>query len=181
MNRKILAVIAVFIVLGGLYYFSTRQKNTAPANQPVTSMSKPDLADATYSTEDGPLTFSNGTATRSIVPGSALTEETTLTDVMENGDLNGDGKQDAVGIFVKNGAGSGVFIYLAAVISGPVSYKGTNMVFVGDRVTPKSIKISGSTITVNYLDRDPGEPFSADPTVQASKDFIYKNGELSEK
>lgn len=179
MNKKIIAIIAVIIVLGGLYYLSTRN-NSASKAQPVTTASKPSLADATYSTEDGMLSFKNGTAESSIGT-TGMKEETVLTDMVASGDINGDGKSDAAGIFATDGVGSGVFIYLGAVISGPVSYKGTNMAFIGDRVTPKAVSISGSTITVTYLDRGPNEPFTAEPTISTTKQFIYKDGELTEK
>ena len=102
-------------------------------------------------------------------------------DKFAYGDLNADGKEDTVLLLTRYGAGSGIFIYLAAFTSGPVTYKGSKAIFIGDRIAPKSLSIKGDTVTVEYLDRKPDEAFATEPTVSASKQFTYKNGEFVEK
>ncbi len=108
-------------------------------------------------------------------------EETTILDAKGSGDINNDGKQDAVVLLSQSGAGSGIFIYAAAYVSGPLNYKGSNAVFIGDRISPQSVSISNGIITIHYLDRKPDEPYAADPTIPTTKQLIYQNGELVEK
>ena len=139
----------------------------------------PDASSATFTFDDGSkVTLSKGKG-QSNDQGDNV--QTTLLTVKGYGDLNGDGKNDAVLFLSQDGGGSGLFIYAAAFVSGPVGYKGTNAVFLGDRISPQSVSISHSVATVNYLDRKPDEPFSADPTVPTSKQFSYQNGQFVEK
>ncbi|MES2216761.1 MAG: hypothetical protein V4481_05730, partial [Patescibacteria group bacterium] len=101
--------------------------------------------------------------------------ETDLEDIFGYGDLNNDGKEDTALILVQSGGGSGTFFNLAAYVSGPISYKGTNAVFIGDRVQIESIAIKGKRITLTYLDRKDNEPFAADPTVETTKTYLYSS------
>ena len=113
---------------------------------------------------------------------SGIEGEATMLEEKAYGDLNADGKIDAVVLLAESGGGSGVFIYAAAYVSGPVHYKGSNAVFIGDRIAPQSVSVSSSgTATVKYLDRKEDEPFAAEPTVPATLELVYKNGELVEK
>ena len=102
-------------------------------------------------------------------------------DKFAYGDINADNKNDIVLFLARYGGGSGIFIYLAAFVSGPVTYKGSNTVFIGDRVSPQSISVKNDVVTVKYLDRKEGEAFAAEPTVLISKQFIFNNGEFQVK
>lgn len=141
---------------------------------------KPDPSSATFTFDNEPVTLSDGQAevTDSAV---GLVTETELQSERGYGDLNGDGKDDVVVFLTQSGGGSGTFVYAAAYVSGPVGYKGTNAIFLGDRIAPQSASISNKTATVNYLDRKDDEPFAAEPTVSVSQQFVYKNSELVEK
>ena len=108
-------------------------------------------------------------------------EETVLLDQFAYGDINADGKEDAVFFLARYGGGSGTFIYLAAFVSGPVTYRGSEATFIGDRVSPQSISINNTTVTVKYLDRAADEPLAAEPTIQASKQFSYRVGGFEER
>lgn len=108
-------------------------------------------------------------------------ENATLLEEKAYGDLNNDIKEDTVVFLAESGGGSGIFIYAAAYVSGPVNYKATDAVFLGDRVSPQSISVKNGMATITYLDRKPDEPLAAEPTVPASKSFIYKDGELVER
>ncbi|MDB5254405.1 MAG: hypothetical protein JWL80_471, partial [Parcubacteria group bacterium] len=113
--------------------------------------------------------------------GSAATVETSLTDVRAYGDINGDGKDDTAALLIQIGGGSGEFVYLVGYVSGTVTYKGTNAVFIGDRIQPKTITIKNGVVTVNFLDRKADESFADEPTVNTSKQFVYTKGTLVAK
>ena len=142
---------------------------------------RPDPSNATFTIDDEEITLSAGHNERNIAPGSALVEETVLLDQFAYGDLNADGKEDAVFFLARYGGGSGTFVYVGAFVSGPVNYKGTQTVFIGDRIVPQSISISGGIVTVTYLDRKAEEALSAEPTILESKQFVYRNGEFQER
>lgn len=176
--KKLLTLLVIIAVIVGGYYLW--QKRLAPSTAVNTladdgTSFRPDASSATFTFDDESVTLSKG---RSETSDSAigLVIETELLEERAYGDLNGDGKDDTVVLLSRSTGGSGVFIYAAAYISGPVSYKGTDAVFIGDRISPQSISVSGGIATVNYLDRGPDEPFAAEPTIPTSKQFLYKNG-----
>lgn len=137
---------------------------------------KPDPSNATFLFEDGPITLSGGR-------GEKDTEQIDLVEQVgyAYGDINNDKKDDAAVYLARYGGGSGTFIYLGAYISGPVNYKGTNAVFLGDRIFIENLSIKGGVITVEYLDRDNEDAFSTEPTIQVSKQFVFRNGVLEER
>ncbi len=174
-------IILILIGAGVLYYKKSPNspKNQEPKIEIDHTTSRPDISNATFNFEDQDVTLKNGEAETEI-PNSNITQSTTLTDKVAYGDLNNDKKEDAAGLFVLEGAGTGIFTYIAAYVSGTVRYNGTNSIFIGDRISPQSISIANGVVTVNYLDRKDSEPFSATPTVPTSKSFVFVNGELKE-
>lgn len=182
--KKILILAIVLMALGGLYALqqsSEGELDNEPAGTPTSSDFRPNPSNATFTFDDGPITLSQGRNEREIVPGGALTEETLLTDHRAYGDLNNDGRNDTAAVIVRQSGASGIFIYVAAFVSGPTAYKGTNALFVGDRVNPQNISISDGVITLGYLDRDPDEPFAAEPTISTERHFVFRSGELVER
>ncbi len=181
---KKLIIIVIILVIAGLLYFWKSSSNTTSVEfgyNPNSIDRHPDPSNATFIFDDGPVTLSAGRNERTITPGSALSEETTLMDKFAYGDINKDGRGDTALLLARYGGGSGTFIYLAAFVSGPFNYKGSEVIFLGDRISPQSISIDGDIVTIKYLDREPDEAFSAEPTVPMSKQFIYKNGGFQEK
>jgi hypothetical protein len=180
--KKTLLVIALLVLVGlGGWYIGHRKTSTpAPAPVKVTpTTTHPDASNATFQFEDGPITLIKGSATTNVTPNGEITQETTLTDDIAYGDINKDGKTDTAVLLVQNSSGSGVFLYVAAYLSGTVQYSGSNAIFIGDRVTPKSIAVDPlGTITVTYLDRKPTDPMAAEPTILTTKHYIYKSGEM---
>ncbi len=170
-------ILIVLIAVGFIAYFYTRDTEVkVETDTPAKTTSfKPDASNATFTFDDESVKLSNGKNT------SADGEDTTILPEKASGDINADGKEDTVLLISRSGSGSGVFIYAAAYVSGPVNYKGTNTIFLGDRIAPKSVSITNGVITVNYLDRALDEPFAAEPTISTSLELVYKNGELQEK
>lgn len=181
MKKLFILVLVVVIIAGGWYVFSKRE-GAAEDIEVAQVTSKPDARNATFDFGDGQVTLENGTAFSAVGGDAFVQTETTLTDKIAYGDINDDKKSDAVVILTQNSGGSGTFVYIAGYVSGNVQYKGSNAVFIGDRVSPQTLSIdSNGGITLTYLDRRSDEPMAAAPTVSATKHFAYRNGKLIEQ
>jgi hypothetical protein len=177
--KKFLAfVLLIAIAAGGWYVWSERTSVEDVELAPATS--RPNPEDATFGFEDGPITLKDGRSSEPVAPGSAILTETVLdAENLAYGDVNGDKKNDAVFLLVQESGGSGIFIYIAAYVSGNVSHKGSNVVFIGDRISPQSLSINpNGIITFSYLERAPGEAMATVPTVPRTKELVYRSGEL---
>ncbi|MFZ2049146.1 MAG: hypothetical protein WAV25_02535 [Minisyncoccia bacterium] len=180
MKTLLKIVVVVLIVLGIWFLYNKTSK--APTATDVTNqalLTHPDPSNATFDFEDGALTLKDGVNEKQVDKSSAVVE-TSLTDIVGFGDLNNDKKEDAVVVLVQDGAGSGLFVYIAGFVSAPLKYFGTNAIFVGDRVEPKTITIKNGLISLTYLDRRTNEPMSAEPTLSITKTYIYSKGLLVE-
>ncbi|MPZ99675.1 MAG: hypothetical protein GEU80_10135 [Dehalococcoidia bacterium] len=90
------------------------------------------------------------------------------------GDLDGDGNVDAAMSLSHQPGGSGTFVYLHVIA-------GTSMpapVLLGDRVIVERVSIAADEVAVRYLERLPGQPFAAVPTVPVTKRFTLQDGTL---
>ena len=182
--KKLIILILVLALIGGGYYWWTHRDTSTTSTGTTntqTNNTKPDPSNATFNIEGDAVTLASGKNESAAAPGSAITEETTLMEKLAYGDLNGDGKNDTALLLARYGGGSGTFIYVAAYVSGTVTYKGSEATFLGDRIAPQSISINNSVITVVYLDRGPDDSFAEEPTIRTTKAFVYKNGSLEEK
>lgn len=178
--KKLLVVIIVASVIAGLYLISKPGPVEVKGPGDESTAFRPNPSNATFLFDDGPVTLSRGRNERVIEPSLALTEETFLAEDIGYGDLNGDGRDDAAVLLIRQGGGSGLFVYVAGYVSGPNAYKGTNAVYVGDRISPKSVSIDNGVIVLQYLDRDSGEPLAAEPTLLVTKRFSMRGSELAE-
>jgi len=178
MKKALFAILLILIIIGIWFAVHKVSKPVPVINTPVTEATHPSLSSATFTFDGDPVILKNG---KNIAPVDASAEslETDLTSFVAYGDLNGDGKEDAAVLLTQSGVGSGTFIYVAALVSGPVTYKGTNAVFIGDRISPQSITIKKGAISVTYLDRKPDEPLSAEPTVSTTKSYRYSSLDTS--
>ena len=181
--RKIVIIIVVIGALAILYAMrdSSSVKDADKTTTSKNSNFRPDPSNGTFMIDNESITLSAGRNETQITPTSALVEETVLLDKFAYGDVNADDKEDTALLLARYGGGSGTFIYVAVFVSGPVTYRGSDALFIGDRVAPQSISINNGIVTVDYLDRGPDEAFAAEPTIPTSKQFIYKNGEFVEK
>jgi len=95
------------------------------------------------------------------------------------GDIYAVSDSNIFATLIVNSGGSGRFIYLVWFEdTGHLLLQKAEQ-FLGDRITIKSISISGSFVQVNILDRREGEPFTTAPTVQKSLIFNFENNNLS--
>jgi hypothetical protein len=195
-SRKVSVVLAMVIVLvlaacapagSGT---TTKEAAPVPATPvpvkptPAAATAGRDPQNATYTINGQPVTLVNGVAEQPAAPGSA---EKIVTQYFGNAvevDLNGDGRMDSAFLLTQTTGGSGTFFYAAAAIQNPDgTYQGTNAILLGDRIAPQSTNVDPNNpaqFVVNYADRKPGEPMSAQPTQGVSKTFKLDNGTLVE-
>lgn len=181
MKKLLILVIAVATVIGIYQWQSDPAEPEAdPTTTTVGAAFQPDPSGATFSFDGEAVALVDGKG-ESTDAFLGLVSTTELLDERAFGDLNGDSKDDVLVLLSQSGGGSGTFVYAAAFVSGPVGYKGSNAVFLGDRIEPTSISLSNGVATVTYLDRKEDEPFTAEPTVKTTKQFVYLGGEFQEK
>jgi hypothetical protein len=151
---------------------------------PAAPQAAKDPQNATYLINGQPITLVNGVAEQPAAPGSA---EKIVTQYFGNAvdvDLNSDGKLDSGFLLTQTTGGTGGFFYVAAAIQNPDgTYRGTNAIFLGDRIAPQSTTVdpqNPAQFIVNYADRAPGEPMTAQPSHGVSKTFKLDNGTLVE-
>lgn len=174
--KKFLILIIIIGIIAALFYFKSDDVEVETNTETTTGESfRPDASSATFIFDNEEVVLSKG---KSI---TSFGEETSILDDETFGDINKDNKDDSIVLLSRTGLGSGNFIYIAAYVSGPVSYKGTNAVFLGDRIVPQGISIRNGVITVNYLDREEGEAFAAEPTIEKSVELVFNNGTLEER
>jgi hypothetical protein len=88
-------------------------------------------------------------------------------------DLNDDGREDIVFLITQQRGGSGTFFYAVAALDTEEGYRGSDGYLLGDRIAPQTTLASRNprhknVIVVNYRDRRPGEPMTAQPSVDKS-------------
>ena len=137
-------------------------------------------ANASYYLENNWVTLENGRAEWQAAPGSASKSRVALLGDIVHGDINYDGEKDALIFFIYDGGGSGTFLYLAAALAEKGQYRGTNAVWLGDRVGPPSAKVRNGLIVIEYLDRRHDEPMSAAPNLPKTRFFMLQSSSLLE-
>ena len=171
-----LAVVAILLLVAATAFFklpSPSGDNGSPAQQA-------DYKNVAYSIEGIPVTLVDGRAEEASAPDSA---SKTITQFFGNeamGDLNGDGTPDVAFVLTQSAGGSGIFYYVVVAQKTGAGYQGTNAIFLGDRIAPQSTEIRGGQLIVNYVDRNPGEPMTTQPSVGVSKYVKLVAGKLVE-
>jgi LysM repeat protein len=161
------------------------QKLWIPSMAPVSSAAKltPDaLRNATYQgIYDEPVQLADGKYEgEPFVEGGASRPTVVFADPFTAfGDLNGDGIEDAAVILAENSGGSGVFIYLAAVVDQDGMPVNAATRLLGDRVEIKSLTIDNGQIVIAMLTQGPDDPFCC-PTLEVTLPFRLEGDQLVE-
>ncbi len=134
----------------------------------------------TYIIDGRSTTLINGVSRAPAAPGSASQVTTTYFGNEATGDLNGDGVPDVAFLLTQNSGGSGTFYYVVVALKTPQGYQGTNAILLGDRIAPQTTEIRNGELIVNYVDRNPGEPMTAQPSLGVSKYMLVEKGSLVE-
>jgi hypothetical protein len=139
-----------------------------------------DPLNTTYTIEGKEVHLMDGYHEKPAAPGSATKIKTSAFGKPVYGDLDGDGDEDAALFILQDSGGSGTFFYVAAVLKRNGTYRGTNAVFLGDRISPQTLKIRNSVIHANYADRRPDGSMAARPSIGKTKYLAIKNSQLEE-
>src|SRR5712691_1889475 len=94
------------------------------------------------------------------------------------GDLDGDGVDDAVTILSENLGGSGIFMYLAAVVNRGGHPVNVNTAYLGDRVKVEALSIHSGTIAVDLLVQGPGQGLCC-PNLPISEQYQLQANRLT--
>jgi len=179
-KKSLILVLAGVVLVLGIWFFG---RGGAPAVNTQTpggnTVVAGDPLNATYQIEGSAVTMVNGNSEVEAAPGSAMKILTRVFGEPVYGDLNGDGQLDAGVILEDQPGGTGTFYYVAAAINKGGSYVGTNAILLGDRIAPQNIQIQSGALIANYADRNPGEPFSVQPSLGKTFAAQIINGQLS--
>ncbi len=135
--------------------------------------------DGSYYIDNERITLVNGKAEMEPEFGGASKTEVNIFGQPVMGDLNGDGREDAIFLVSQETGGTGIFFYvLAAVGQGDNKYIGTNDIFLGDRIAPQDIRIINGIAEVNYAVRRDTDPMTVQPSMGTTKYLQIKGGKL---
>jgi len=115
---------------------------------------------------DETVALADGFAAKPAAPGSASQNTVRIVGEPVMGDAAGDGDRDAALLIANDPGGSGTFYYAVLAVDDGGSYRATNAVALGDRITPQGIEFSNGRFVYRFLERKPGEPLSADASVE---------------
>jgi heat shock protein HslJ len=163
--KKIIILVLSIVLIGGAYLF-TRIPNDTPVEteQPEMKIENTGPQNTAYTIDGQTYMLFRGYAERETVPGSASKSTISVFGQPSYGDIDGDGDDDAVVILVNDTGGSGVFYYVALAVNIDAEYFGTDTMLLGDRIAPQTYSIEKNRAIVNYTDRAPDEPLSAEPS-----------------
>jgi heat shock protein HslJ len=137
----------------------------SPATEPRATRAVPvtaeDVAGLTYTgILDEPVTLVDGAwEGEPYVAGSAARPRVTLSrELVRNGDLDGDGTEDAAAIITATGGGSGAFVHLAFVSGAGGAPANAGTVLLGDRVDIRSFDIDAGHARLRLLEAGPDDP-----------------------
>src|SRR6185503_19751527 len=158
--KYIPGIIALVVIAAGAGYWWMHKSEVQTPAQTAAS----DPKNASYVIDGVPVMLVNGSS-QIAQENSSAPITTTYFGNDATVDLNGDGVPDTAFLLTQNSGGSGTFYYVAAYVSSPSGYRGTNAALLGDRIAPQTTEIQNSKIIVNFADRNPSEPMTAQPSV----------------
>jgi hypothetical protein len=181
--KFLLIVIILAIIVGGvtLWYLNQSESSHQPVGIEQPEKITLDSKNCTYILDDKNIALKNGYSEDSIYPGSSSKNITQYFGNEVSGDFNKDGLSDAAFILSQKQSGSGFFYYIAVALGNSRGCKGTNAVFLGDRIAPQTINIDDENrIVVNYTERKKGESTTTPPSIGVTKRFVVEGTTLKD-
>jgi len=157
----------VAILIGAFYAFNAyiyeQKQVTATA----------DYKNAEFSIDGNRVKLTNGVAQTEATPGSASKVTTRYFGNEIKTDLDGDGREDVAFILTQDRGGSGTYYYAVVALQTDRGYVGSDGYLLGDRIAPQSTNVSQNpkqkhVVVFNYVERAPGEPMTAQPSIGKS-------------
>jgi len=156
---------------------SPTQEPTGTAVPSPVAFSENELKNARYTLPDiGEVQLKDGHFEQKYGEGATQLNQVDFQD-MALGDLNEDGAPDAAVILAVNTGGSGVFIYLAAVLNQGGNPVQAAVEQLGDRVQINALDISQGQIELNFLGFGPNDPMCC-PSQVTNRTYVLQNGGL---
>ncbi len=131
--------------------------------------------------EDMPIQFTDGEG--HVAFGEGATERVyagIVSDTVALGDLDGDGIADAAVVLFTSGGGSGTFKYLVAVLDRDGEPVQAARVYLGDRVPVRSLSITSGQVVAKTVTHRSSDGLCC-PTLEITRDFALRGGELAER
>lgn len=104
---------------------------------------------------DAPIRLRNAKAV--VNYGGASSDQYSLAGFFAEGDLNGDGINDAAAVLVDDSPGSGTFYSLVPIVATDRGIRALAPIDLGDRVVLQQVAISRGRASVEQLDRGPSD------------------------
>jgi len=164
-KQKIFTIILIFITL----VFITWELNIPKEEI--------DPQNRTYSIDGENVTLQDGYAEEEIENSSSKIVTQYFGNAVSS-DFNSDGRVDTAFLITQNNGGSGTFFYLVVALGN--ENKGSNAIFIGDRISPQTTEVQDGKIIVNYADRRIDEPMVASTSIGVSRQFLVENDVLIE-
>jgi hypothetical protein len=123
---------------------------------------------------EGPVRLANGSWSAEDEEGRQSLE---IGKPRARGDLDGDGREDAVIILLGSGGGSGVFVDVAVVLDQNGVPVHAASAALGDRVQVNGLSIEGSDVIVDLTQHGPGDPACC-PTQNVKRRFRFDGSRL---
>ena len=161
MKKQILTLTSLMVVVGMLFSaFAAApvQASNRPAVEQAdaaSALSPESLANATYKSElapDGEITLVDGKFTDE----ANSTFATLIPSPSVTGTING--QETAIVLLAENGAGSGTFVNLAAMVDQDGAPVNVDTTLLGDRVDVTSLTIADDQIVVEMVTQGPDDP-----------------------
>jgi hypothetical protein len=131
--------------------------------------------------EDGPVQLRAGRWTGPPGEGGPGSRPTAalVPFLIARGDLDGDGREDAV-VFLQTGAGgSGSFLHLAAVLDRPEGPRPLPAVGIGDRAEVEALEVVGDKVTLDAVVSGPDDALCC-PTLRVRRVYAIEGDALRE-
>lgn len=176
-NFVIVAVLAV-VALGVYFTFKAMPGPGDAANETALAA---DPKNASYEIEGRMVQLVDGMTEEEVAPGSASKNITRWFGNEAHGDFDGNGMDDMAFLLTNDGGGTGTFFYLVAALRFEGGWRGTNAVFLGDRIAPQTTNWMDGRVIVNYATRAADEPMTERPSIGVSKYVVVRDGRLIEE
>jgi len=99
--------------------------------------------------------------------------------LVARGDLDGDGRDDAVVFLQTTGGGSGAFLHLAAVLDRPEGPRALPAQAIGDRAEVEALEVAGGRVVLDAVVSGPADALCC-PSQRVRRVFAVADGELRE-
>lgn len=174
-----IASITAFLICATGKPVSTDVEYQIPVEEPVPVVTDPRPEEATYRIDYSVFDLTNGSFVDLATPGINERTVTSIVSIPFRADVDRNQTEDAVVVMTRQ-TGERVQYYLSASLRRGDQYDGADSFLLGDRITLGHATFENGYILQEFLDRKPGEPYTARPTVLKTARVSIKNGGIAE-